>query len=285
MAEYRKYTIRTMTSDEVENIAVKWADAEGWNPGLYDSECFYNTDPEGFLIGLLDGKPAACISAVKYDDSFGFIGFYIVSPEFRGQGYGIKIWNAAMEYLKGTNTGLDGVVVQQGNYAKSGFRLAYSNIRHQGISFVSPYKFPEILNISEVPFEKILEYDKCTFPAPRENFLKSWLKQPESYAVASMSGVELNGFAVIRKCRTGYKIGPLFADDFVVAERLFLALNNFPEPGSRIYLDTPETNLQAVQLAKIYKMEKVFETARMYTGGFPPIDISRVYGVTTFELG
>lgn len=285
MADYENYTIRTMTSYEVENIAVKWAAAEGWNPGLYDSACFYNADPAGFLIGLLDDKPAACISAVKYNDQFGFIGFYIVAPEYRGQGYGIKIWNAAMEYLRETNVGLDGVVAQQGNYAKSGFRLAYSNIRHQGTSFTSPLEFPEIVNISEVSFEKILEYDSCTFPVSRENFLKSWITQPESYAAASMAGGKLNGFAVIRKCGTGYKIGPLFADNFLIAERLFLALNNFPEPGSTIFLDTPETNPEAVHLAKKYNMARVFETARMYTGEFPSIDINRVFGVTTFELG
>jgi len=29
----------------------------------------------------------------------------------------------------------------------------------------------------------------------------------------------------------------------------------------------------------------VFETARMYTGAAPPIDLDRVFGVSTFELG
>jgi len=29
----------------------------------------------------------------------------------------------------------------------------------------------------------------------------------------------------------------------------------------------------------------VFETARMYTGPAPAIDLARIYGITTFELG
>ena len=32
-------------------------------------------------------------------------------------------------------------------------------------------------------------------------------------------------------------------------------------------------------------MKPMFETARMYTKGKPNIDLQRVFGVTTFELG
>jgi len=32
-------------------------------------------------------------------------------------------------------------------------------------------------------------------------------------------------------------------------------------------------------------MRRTFETARMYTGGQPDIDASRIWGVTSFELG
>lgn len=69
---------------------------------------------------------------MKYDNSYGFLGFYIVKPEFRGRGYGLKLWQAGLKYLEGCNVGLDGVVEQQGNYMQSGFKLAYGNIRFEG---------------------------------------------------------------------------------------------------------------------------------------------------------
>jgi hypothetical protein len=50
--------IRTMRPDEI-SIAVDWAAAEGWNPGLADAACFATADPDGFLIGELEGVPAA----------------------------------------------------------------------------------------------------------------------------------------------------------------------------------------------------------------------------------
>ena len=61
--------IRTMRADEIA-IAVDWAAAEGWNPGLADAACFATVDPGGFLIGELDGAPAATISCVNYDANF-----------------------------------------------------------------------------------------------------------------------------------------------------------------------------------------------------------------------
>jgi len=89
------YTIKTMTRQEVA-IAIDWAAAEGWNPGFNDAECFHAADPNGFFVGLLGDEPIATLSAVRYGDSFGFLGFYIVKPEQRGKAYGIQLWNAGL---------------------------------------------------------------------------------------------------------------------------------------------------------------------------------------------
>lgn len=79
------------------DLAIAWAASEGWNPGKYDAKSIYQTDESGFLLGELNGEPVGCISAVAYDAHFGFLSFYIVKPQFRGQGLGIKIWKTAMD--------------------------------------------------------------------------------------------------------------------------------------------------------------------------------------------
>ncbi|MGL4377132.1 MAG: GNAT family N-acetyltransferase, partial [Microcoleaceae cyanobacterium] len=94
----KQWMIRRMTIAEL-NLALDWAAEEGWNPGYYDAESFYQTDPQGFFMGYLNDEPIASISAVAYDSSFGFMGLYIVRPSFRGQGWGLKLWQAAIEYL------------------------------------------------------------------------------------------------------------------------------------------------------------------------------------------
>ena len=46
------YKIRKMKRSELD-LAVEWAGKEGWNPGIDDAECFYQTHPSGFLMGFL----------------------------------------------------------------------------------------------------------------------------------------------------------------------------------------------------------------------------------------
>src|SRR6478609_7753734 len=87
--------VDTMAAKEVA-FAIDLAANEGWNPGVHDAAVFHAADPQGFLIGRVDGRPVGCISAVSYEGRFGFIGLYIVLPEHRGKGYGIEMWRAAM---------------------------------------------------------------------------------------------------------------------------------------------------------------------------------------------
>lgn len=278
------YTIRAMTRQEVD-IAIDWAAAEGWNPGLYDANCFYVADPNGFLIGLLGDEPIATVSVVKYGDSFGFLGFYIVKPEYRGKGYGIQIWNAGLAHLRGRTIGLDGVVDQQGNYQNSGFTLAYRNIRYRGTGGGYFSTESGIVQLSTLLFDEICAYDKPFFPDNRMQFLKCWIDQPQSTALGILRNRTLAGYGVLRICRSGYKIGPLFADSPELAERLFLALKAHAPEGAPIFLDTPAVNSAAVDLVKRHNMIVAFETARMYTGKSPDLPVNRLFGVTTFELG
>ncbi len=273
-----------MGANEV-SLAVDWAAREGWNPGLYDADCFYQADPTGFLIGELDGKMIACKSAVKYEDHFGFMGFYMVEPEFRGLGYGYEIWKAGHESLRGRVAGMDGVVEQQPNYMKSGYRLAYRNMRMEGKAMgISPLD-PNLLEASQIPMTEISRYDRKYFPALREAFLRCWLTQPESKALVYMQNNQIQGYGMIRKCRVGHKIGPLFAESEPAANVLMDALMASPPEGEPVFLDIPEPNAGAQRLAQRFGMKMMFETARMYHGNPPKVHLDHVFGVTTFELG
>jgi GNAT superfamily N-acetyltransferase len=278
-----EFTLRPMQLADLET-AIAWAAQEGWNPGLHDAASFLATDRHGFLVGEREGQPISVISAVAYDSTFGFIGFYIVHPEFRGQGYGWQTWQQAMRYLGDRTIGLDGVLAQQDNYRKSGFSLAYRNIRYQG-------EFPQIqalpaalMPISDVAFEHLLAFDCQFFPVPRPTFLQAWSRQPGSIGLVKQAGDRLLGYGIIRPCQVGWKIGPLFALDATTAEDLFRHLVAHAK-GDPCFLDVPELNSAALDLAQTYRMTPMFETARMYTKKAPECAIEGIFGVTTFELG
>jgi GNAT superfamily N-acetyltransferase len=275
--------IRTMTRNDLD-LAVEWAAREGWNPGLADAACFHAADPEGFLVGCLNGEPVGCISAVVYGPIFGFLGFYIVKPDLRGRGYGYLLWQAGMARLENRVVGLDGVIAQQENYKRSGFVFAHRNIRFGGVPNCEHDSDPRLTPIRAELEETILAYDRAFFPASRDTFLRCWLRPEQRKAMALVENSQVRGYGVIRACRDGFKIGPLFADNDEGANLLFRALAAGAN-GQPVFLDCPEPNRSATDLAIRYGMSPVFETARMYRGPAPDLPLRRICGITTFELG
>lgn len=289
-----------------------WAEEEGWNPGDSDRFAFAAADPEGFLVGRVHGEPVACISAVRYGRDFGFIGFYIARPAFRGQGYGMRLWRAGMERLRGRLVGLDGVVAQQDNYRRSGFRPAWNNTRLEGVPWgvVEPGgallsggagvsggsgvsggagvpRVPagvELVDAGSLPFAQLAAYDRRFFPASRDAFLSLWTALPGRTALAAVRDGRIAGLGVVRPSAGPSRVGPLYADGPDVAAALLRGLARHA-PGGRISVDVPDANPGAAGLLAGLGLVPVFETARMYTGPAPDADLAGIYGLTSLELG
>jgi len=277
------FAIRTMTRADMD-LAVDWAAEEGWNPGRHDAECFYAADPAGYFMAFLGSEPVGCISAVAYDENFGFIGFFIVKPRYRGGQVGIRLGEHALHYLGQRNIGIDGVEKKVKNYMHHGFTLAGRTIRYKGWGLAGKVA-GSLRPVAEVPFDTLAAYDSRHFPAPRPQFLSRWINQPDSAGFAVQSGPGLAGYGIIRACRQGYKIGPLFADSPEVAETLFLGLVAAIKPGAPVYLDVPHLNAASLRMALGYRMQPVFVTARMYKRVLVNLPVHAIFGVTSFELG
>jgi hypothetical protein len=71
---------------------------------------------------------------------------------------------------------------------------------------------------------------------------------------------KLQGYGVIRQCREGCKLGPLFADDADIADVLFTQLAAFAA-GGPLFLDAPENNPAAKALVRQHNMTEVFGCA------------------------
>ncbi|MEU9800612.1 GNAT family N-acetyltransferase [Streptomyces sp. NPDC051000] len=269
-----------------------WADEEGWNPGDTDRFAFAVADPDGFLVGRLHGEPVACVSAVRYGTGFGFIGFYIARPRWRGQGYGIRLWKAAMSRLDGRLVGLDGVVEQQDNYRRSGFRPAWNNVRHEGAPRggddgamrVVDDGATRVVDAGTLPFAQLAAYDRRFFPAPRDAFLSAWTGLPGRTALAAVRDGRIEGLGVVRPCSGASRVGPLYAATPEVAATLVRRLAEHA-PGGEIAVDVPDANPAATALMAELGLVPTFEAARMYTGPAPTVDLPGLYGVASLELG
>jgi len=282
--------IRNMTPAEVDAL-VDWAAREGWNPGLHDAGLFWATDPEAFIAAELAGEMIGGGAITAYGGEFGFMGFFIMRPEFRGRGLGNQLWQARRERLlarlrPGASIGMDGVFDMQAYYARGGFVFSHRNLRFR-VEVDRPPAQPDgedVVALSTVAYDELAAYDRRCFPAPRPTFLKGWIAQADALALGLRRKGSLAGYGVVRRCREGCKIGPLFADDRAAAEALYLRLAGFAA-GGPLFLDAPENNPEAMGLVRAHGMTEVFGCARMYLGPKPAIVEARVFGVTSFELG
>lgn len=278
------FVVRIMDRKEIDT-AIDWAEVEGWNPGNHDAECFHVADPNGFLIGLLDGRPVAMVSAVAYPGAYGFMGFYIVKPEVRNCGYGVQLWDAGLQYLGDRCIGLDSVRPDLVAHKKPEFKPAYVNYRFKWIKDRRFQESSAVIELADIPFSVVTAYDNDIFGFFRKAFLRCWISRPRTRALGIMAGDKPAAYGVIRECREGYKIGPLFADNPEHANSLFQALTKSVPMGAPVFLDTPERNPEAMKLAGSYGMSEVFRTTRMYNKEEPALPLDKWFGVTTFELG
>ena len=268
-----------------------WAAREGWNPGVDDARLFQQADPHGFFMAFHDQQPAAAISVVRHDDGHGFLGLYICHPDYRGRGYGWAVWQAGMQYLEGKVVGLDGVVEQQDNYRKSGFELAYRNIRFSGSTAVlsgtaSGEDSGAVYRAyGEGDWSALLAMDERVTGYRREQLLGSWVTESDSrVSVVCVVDGTLQAFGTIRECAEGFKAGPLMASSPAHAREVLRQLVASASAPT-IILDVPEPNQAAIDLASSLGLTAVFETARMYKGACPDYQLNELYGVASFELG
>lgn len=279
----KQMIISRMKRKEID-FAIDWAAKEGWNPGLHDAECFYLADPDGFFVGKVDNQIIAIGSAVAYDENFAFCGLYIVKEEYRGLNYGMDLTLARLKYLGSRMTGIDGVLNMVDKYSQIGYRTAYQNARYHLLKTTDYSINPKVIELNQLDSQMIADYDRQYFPAPRNNFLLAWISQSDAIALGFIENGKLLGYGVLRKCIEGAKIGPLFAENEKIAHYLLQALVTKSDV-TNIYIDMPEPNSAIKQFITEYSLKQVFATARMYRNGKPELELDKIFGITTFELG
>lgn len=273
-----KALYRQMTEHELWGI-LDWAAVEGWNPGHDDAQAFFLADPAGFFVAIVEDRPVAAISVVNHSDDFAFLGLYLCKKEFRGLGLAYGLWQHALQHAEHRVVGLDGVPDQQENYRKSGFVLSGQTYRYSG---VLPGRATDLRPVAKTDFDKIIMLDAAASGYAKPAFLTHWLTDTPTRSSFVMSEPE-NGFATIRKCRTGHKIGPLVASSVGIAQALILGAIHAADARD-VVIDVPDDCPELVSFCESSRLSVSFNTARMYRG-VPPRSGSAMRTIATLELG
>ena len=279
-------SIDQMSQDEVRTLA-QWACSEGWNPGKADIELAWAFDPQAFIAMRRGDELIAAGTILSYGGQFGFMGLFIVRADLRGQGLGTQLWHHRRDRLLArlqpdAAIGMDGVFDMVPFYTKGGFQLAWRDLRFEGIAH--GHQDAQAIDLRSIPFEQVDRLDRRYFACSRAPFLQNWIRQPGGQALGLIEAGELVAYGVVRPAQAGFKIGPVFARRADLAERLLGALLAKVE-GETVQLDVPEINEAALKLAVRFGLAESFGCARMYHGAAPRIEVSGVFGVTSFEFG
>jgi len=267
--------------DEVAQV-LGWAAAEGWNPGLDDAATFYVADPAGYFIAVNGDTPVAAISVVNHGPDHAFLGLYLCHPDYRGQGIGLALWQHAITHAGGRTIGLDGVPDQQDNYRKSGFKPTGKTTRFIGT--LPADGCPDLRPVGPGDVAALVAMEQAASGIPKSGFLSAWfVDAPTRKTLIHESDGVLRGAVTYRQCQTGYKIGPLIADDPAIARALVKGVGRVTgnEPVS---IDVPAESPAIGDMCREWDMKPGFETARMYRGQ-PPTAGALLYCVATLELG
>ncbi len=276
-------TIRNFNLQEMV-FPMEVAYKEGWNPGLYDGVAFYQADPEGFFLAEEEGGMVGGISAVNYGDQLVFIGNHFVLPPFRGRGIGKALWEHALEAAGDRLTGINGLPESKSFYESYGFRPAYNVIRYGGRIFSEARFSEDIYSAQDIDLEQLADYDAGFFGFSRQDFLKSWLATPAMESVCLLKEGKLQGWGCMRRCRQGWRLGPVFAQHHTFAEEILrhLALKTV---GEHVYIDIAEANVQSIRLAFAMGMVPWGARLRLYKGGLLTQPLEKIYGFTTLDIG
>jgi GNAT superfamily N-acetyltransferase len=297
-------TIRSTSNEEELKEVMSWAADEGWNVGKNDAQAYYKAFPTGCKLLLKDNIPIGAIFVADFSAEFTFIGLFVVKKEYRGMGYGKELWNEAMRHIESGNGGLYAVPMQIERYMASGFNSVckiqrWSTIApsFSGSSSIKKSNNEEnekesILPLSKANIKSICNYDATMFPS-RYSLLKAMIKMQDTFGFVIRKSNTISGYGLIRRCQTGFRIGPLYASDFGFAKELTIKLmEKIAGSQEPIIFDTPppSQNHFIGLFADFFNLQRNTEddTEEMFKGKAPKeIDeaIKETYAICSLELG
>ena len=303
------FTIHPLRTVDIPTVT-EWARREGFAPGVGDVAIYRQTDRQGLWMGWLGRQPVGCIAGVRYNAAYGFIGLFLVVPEQRGKGYGVRLWRHALAHLAEVPCiGLEAAPDRIADYSGWGFvpaspttrwgRVAAGDAppspapqpaRWAGDPSAAPECGPNwcLLEGRALPEEAVQRFDAQREPTPRPHFLHQWLRHPAGSVHALVDRrAACHAFGRIRPCLLrqgqGWRLGPLVADSPAAAQALLEGL--LQRHQGTVLIDVPGANQRAAPLLEALGFAPLGQTLRMYRGAAPPASLAEVYGLACLELG
>ncbi|MBR7827815.1 GNAT family N-acetyltransferase [Actinospica sp. MGRD01-02] len=281
-----RFTLQLHPSREDWHEIESWMIDEGWDPGFGDAQTITALDPGALVIGLLDDTPVSAISVLRVSGLYAVIGNYLVHRAYRGRGFGLATWRAALPHADGRVIALDAVPERIGTYERAGFTASHTTIGYHGtIHGGRTRAHPRVRPPEPGDRAAIVALDAACSPFERSGFLTVWIAADSTRTLVYQErDGQVTGFGAIRPSRAGYRIGPLIATHPQAASVLFDALTA-PHPGEQVVLNCPEPNPGGRELARERGLSRASHTIRMYSHPVRPTALSHSYSTASLAWG
>ncbi len=263
----------------------------GWNQTEKDWQRFLQLSPNGCFVACVEGKICGTVTALNYQNRFGWIGMILVDPDFRKRGIGTRLLEVGIECLEKLNVEtakLDATPMGRPLYEQRGFVEEYGIERWErpavGGSFRNS-KSTVMPAMTLGDLGAVCARDREVFGADRSLLLlQLWQGNPSLSAVVYSSD-EVAGYVLGRSGARACYLGPWVAKDVAVAELLLWEFLRRAR-SQPVFVDICLESSHAKELVKAAGFQRQRPLTRMYRGpNNHPGQPKLVCGIAGPELG
>lgn len=207
--------IRKLTEDDLP-AAMRLSRQAGWNQIRSDWQRLLDLNPENCFAGIVDDELVATATLVTYDDDVGWIGMVLVDENHRRRGFGMEIFEQALETAidRGiSRIGLDATDAGRKVYQQVGFHDVAPIERWGGTLSISGTETERYSVTRDPELAEIISVDRRACDVDRSALLERLIGEEGTSAllVSDEGSGKTSGYAVLRPGREYAQIGPIIA--------------------------------------------------------------------------
>jgi GNAT superfamily N-acetyltransferase len=217
--------VRNLATSDLED-ALALSSASGWNQRLDDWRMLLTLAPAGSFAAVHGGRIVGTAVGIDYG-TFGWIAMMLVDPDYRGQGIGARLLDAAMSAVPPDRAvRLDATPLGRALYKRHGFEDETTITRHVARSAHRDSSveegLPPVRSLAAGDLAWIQAVDEPLFGARRRAIVEWMLGDAPEYAyVVERAGIPAYCFG--RPGRLFDQVGPVVAPDDEAAQALVRA--------------------------------------------------------------
>ena len=267
--------IESFCTDDIA-LVLTLAAMEGWVAERWEFEFLLSEFPQGcFTARLENGEAVGFVTSLRHVQS-GWIGNLIVARGQRGRGIGATLFTSALGALRAAGVGTFWLTASKSGaplYEKHGFteidriirwvgegrqRYASGNLAGEG----------SVLDCSKTDLDLLAWGDR------------------RGVLLAATTGRgrllhDSSGFIALQPSGASMQFGPFSASDSGGAERLIEAAAYSVARGTKVFVDVPASNRDALRMFSRKKMRLAGSNLLMYAGKKPHYRPELIYGLAT----